>query len=87
MTVTPVQHEPTRYWVTSESDPSAAPYLVDLDNDGQATCSCAIIHNRTDTAAECKHIPLARGEHIRRKILAKLPLRYAGDFRTDPNPL
>ena len=54
--VTPVAGEPGRYWVPSESEPHAPPHLVDLNFDGHPYCSCAIIHNRTDADAECKHI-------------------------------
>lgn len=57
MTVTPVNHEPTRFSVTSETD--GLPWLVDMrydDNGGHPYCSCAIVHNRTNDHAHCKHI-------------------------------
>lgn len=60
MTVIPVPHEPTRYWVSSETEPTGPPYMVDLDYEGQARCSCQIIHNRTDAHADCKHIHAVR---------------------------
>lgn len=55
-TITPVEGEPTRFWVPSESEPDGPPWLVDLDYNGKACCSCQIVHNRTESAAECKHI-------------------------------
>lgn len=89
MTVTPVPHEPTRYWVSSETDPAGPPYMVDLDDDGTATCSCSIIHNRTAANAHCKHIAPAREAHTKRQILGKLQTKIVptGDFQHDPNPL
>jgi len=54
--IMPVPHETGRYWVPSESEPQAPPFLVDLDDDGTPHCSCQIIHNRTEANAQCKHI-------------------------------
>jgi hypothetical protein len=54
--ITPVPHESGRYWVPSESEPYGPPWLVDLNDDGKAHCSCQIIHNRTEANADCKHI-------------------------------
>jgi hypothetical protein len=50
--VTPVEHEPGRYWVPS-SRPDHEPHLVDMDDNGRPGCSCedAMARNR-----ECRHI-------------------------------
>lgn len=58
--IRPVPHEPGRYWVPCESDPTAPPWLVDLNDNGVEHCSCQIIHNRTESRARCKHIQAVR---------------------------
>ena len=55
-TIVPVEGEPTRFWVPSESEPDGPPWLVDLDDGGLARCSCQIVHNRTESRSECRHI-------------------------------
>lgn len=72
MTVTRVEHEPGRFWVLSETD--GLPYLVDLDHDGQPYCSCAIIHNRTDADAMCKHIRYVQDLQAIAAVLNKIPV-------------
>lgn len=54
--IKPIPHEPSRFTVPCESDPTQPPYVVDLDYEGKPYCSCAIVHNRTDARATCKHI-------------------------------
>lgn len=64
MTVKPIPFEPTRFRVSSESAPNEPPYVVDLDDDGQARCSCQIVHNRTESRAVCKHIRAVRARLV-----------------------
>ena len=52
MIITPVDHEPTRYWVESETQ-SGVSHLVDLDDNGNTGCSC---HDFMCREKECKHI-------------------------------
>ena len=52
MIITPVDHEPTRYWVESETQ-SGVSHLVDLDDNGKPGCSC---HDFMCREKECKHI-------------------------------
>lgn len=57
MTVTPVENEPTRFWVSSQTDPDGPPHLVDTDYDGKPACSC---HDCMCRDRECKHIRFLR---------------------------
>jgi hypothetical protein len=52
MIITPFDHEPTRFWVSSDSDPGVL-HLVDTDYDGKPGCSC---HDFMCRERECKHI-------------------------------
>jgi hypothetical protein len=61
MTFEPVDHEPTRYWVTSESRPGEV-HLVDSDCNGQWMCSCEDCMARD---RECKHIRFLKQELAR----------------------
>ena len=55
MTVTPIEGEPGRYHVSSETE--ALPWLVDLKAPyGEPRCACAIEHNRTPRRWNCKHV-------------------------------
>lgn len=58
MTVTPVEGEPGRFHVPSDTD--GLPWLVDL-NPGPdlPLCACAIAHNRKEKDWHCKHIRAA----------------------------
>lgn len=56
MTITPVNHEPTRYWVESSTQPGTV-HLVDTDYDGKPACSC---HDFMCRERECKHIRAVR---------------------------
>ena len=56
MTITPFDHEPTRYWVESETQPGVF-HLVDLDDNGKPGCSC---HDFACRERECKHIRAVR---------------------------
>lgn len=57
MTFTQVEHEPERYWVSSESDPAGPPHLVDTNYQGAPACSC---HDFMCRERECKHIRYLR---------------------------
>jgi hypothetical protein len=52
MIITPFDHEPTRFWVESQSTPGVT-HLVDVDYDGKPGCSC---HDFMCREKECKHI-------------------------------
>lgn len=52
MKIKPVNGEPTRFWVKSETQPGMT-HLVDLDDDGKPGCSCPDFMCRE---RECKHI-------------------------------
>ena len=52
MIITPVDHEPTRFWVESQSTPGVT-HMVDLDDNGKPGCSC---HDFMCREKECKHI-------------------------------
>ena len=52
MIITPVDHEPSRFWVESQSTPGVT-HLVDVDYDGKPACSC---HDFQCREKECKHI-------------------------------
>ena len=55
MTVTPIEGEPDRFHVTSETD--GLPWLVDLrPGIGLPRCACAITHNRTAKNWNCRHV-------------------------------
>ena len=55
MTVTPIEGEPWRFHVTSETD--ALPWLVDLfPGRDMPRCACAIEHNRTAKNWNCHHV-------------------------------
>lgn len=55
MTVTPVENEPGRFHVTSETDD--LPWLVDIRAPyGEPKCACAIHHARTPRRWNCKHV-------------------------------
>ena len=59
MTVTPIEGEPTRFWVSSDTEPS--PWLVDIQPGPEIPpCACAIEHNRTPDRWNCKHVRAAR---------------------------
>lgn len=52
MRITPIEHEPTRFWVESKSRIGTV-YIVDLDDDGKPGCSC---HDFMCRNRACKHI-------------------------------
>lgn len=56
MTITPFDHEPTRFWVESQTQPGVR-HLVDTDYDGKPACSC---HDFMCRERECKHIRAVR---------------------------
>lgn len=57
MTVTSIEGEPTRFWVSSQTDPDGPPHLVDTDYEGKPACSCFDFMCRE---RECKHIRFMR---------------------------
>lgn len=65
MTFRPVEHEPERYWVNSETDPNGPPHMVDTNYDGKPACSC---HDFMCREHECKHI-----RHLRECGVIKTP--------------
>jgi len=60
MTITPFDHEPTRYWVESVTQPGVV-HLVDTDYEGKPACSC---HDFMCRDRECKHIRALREKGI-----------------------
>lgn len=56
MTITPVEHELTRYWVSSATR-RGVQHLVDSDYEGGWACSC---HDHQCRERECKHIRAVR---------------------------
>jgi hypothetical protein len=55
MTVTPIEYEPGRYLVDSETEP--IPWLVDLfPGYDMPQCGCAIEHHRTPKYWRCHHV-------------------------------
>jgi len=57
MSITPVEHEPDRFWVSSETDPDGPPHLVDKAWENGWGCSCQDFMCRE---RECKHIRAAK---------------------------
>lgn len=56
MTITPVEHEATRYWVSSATR-RGVQHLVDSDYEGGWACSC---HDFMCRERECKHIRVVK---------------------------
>lgn len=55
-----VEHEPTRFWVESATQPGVE-HLVDMDYENRAACSC---HDFQCRARECKHIRAVRAGYF-----------------------
>lgn len=68
MTVSPVDGEPTRYWVSSSTRPGVL-HLVDLDYEGKPACSC---HDHQVRGRICKHLVFVLADILSRNVCAAI---------------